>query len=438
VNYQLTTTTISNSISELNVTDQLPETSQSSKGILSRFTYFVNIFYSIGSTIFENLFQYIAIFLGSAGIIQGLITSVRQLGNALLNPIWGRLSDKFGRKRFLMIGNFFLGINALLIPNSPDLFFLFLFIIFQTILNAMIIPTWSGYLGDVTSKSIAKRGTLIGKLGMITTLSSNFLLVSILFFIDSLDPFRVSLYVLAIPFYIGSLSYFTAFAFAYRLPTLKNRKTPSKAFPKINFKELSFPRPFIRLLILDSLFTIAWSLAWPLFPYVNFDVAQTWFQIGLLAFISAIFSGVGQNFSGKLMDRFGKRKLIIFGRFFIVLPPLFYIMAITTSNINFIFFSNIIVGITLGSTGIAITTLILDSAPEENRSSYQALYLMITGISAFIGSTFMGFLLQIFSGNITPSHDVLILLFLLASIFRLFTWFGFFFLKETEYSENNI
>ena len=175
-------------------------------------------------------------------------------------------------------------------------------------------------------------------------------------------------------------------------------------------------------MILDSLFTIAWSLGWPLFPYVNFSVAQTWFEIGLLALFSAVFSAIGQNYSGTLMQKFGKRKMIIFGRFFIVLPPIFYILAITTNNLIYIFISNIIVGITLGSTGIAITTLILDTAPEENRSTYQALYFMITGLSAFFGATFMGFLLQLFSGNFTPSNEILILLFLSVSIFRLCTW----------------
>ena len=400
--------------------------------VISKLAYFVNIFYAIGSTIFETLYQYLAIFLGSAGLIQGFITSIRQLGNALLNPVWGRLSDKFGRRRFLLIGNFLLGLNSLLIPNSPSIAFLFIFIVFQTIINAMIIPTWSGYLGDITAKSVARRGAIIGRLGMVTTLLSNLLLVLVLFFVDTIDPLRISMHVLIIPFYFGAFTYFIATLFAYKLPTLKDRRTPEKTFPKIQFRNLSFPKPYIRLLILDSLFTIAWSLGWPLFPYVNYSVAQTWFEIGLLALFSAVFSAIGQNYSGSLMDKFGKRKMIIFGRFFIVLPPLFYILAIASNNINYILISNVIVGLTLGGTGIAITTLILDTAPEENRSSYQAFYFMITGLSAFVGASFMGILLQLFSGNSTPSNGVLILLFLSASIFRLFTWFGFFFLKEVE------
>ena len=276
-----------------------------SKKVVSKTAYAINSFNAIGSAIFENLFQYLALFLGSAGIIQGLITSVRQLGNALLNPIWGRLSDKFGRKRFLIFANFFLGINAILVPNSPNLFILFILIIVQTILNAMIITTWSGYLGDITAKTIARRGAVLGRISMITTLISNFLLVIILFFIDHLDPHRTSMSVLSIPFYIGSITYFIAFALAFKLPTLKNLKTPAKTFPKINYKELSFPNPYVRLLVLDSLFTIAWSIAWPLFPNANFSIANTWFEIGLLALVSAIFTAIGQNFSGSLIDKMG-------------------------------------------------------------------------------------------------------------------------------------
>lgn len=409
---------------------------QKPKNIVSKIAYAINSLYAFGSTIFENLFQYLAIFLGSAGIIQGLITSVRQLGNALLNPLWGRLSDRFGRKRFLIVGNFFLAINAILIPNSPNLILLFIFIVFQTILNAMIIPTWSAYLGDITSKTVAKRGAVLGRIGMITTLISNFFLVVILFFVDHFDPHRISMRILFIPFYLGALSYLIAFVLCFKLPTLKDRKIPLKTFPKIQFTKLTFPKPYVRLLVLDSLFTIAWSLAWPLFPYVNFSVANTWFEIGLLAFISAFFSAIGQNFTGSLINKIGQRNLILFGRFFIILPPLFYIVAIKTNQISFIYFSNVIVGLTLGATGIAITTLILDTAPEENRATYQALYLMTTGLSAFFGSTLMGILLQIFSGNNIPSSFELISLFLLASLFRFFTWFGFFFLSDVETSQN--
>ena len=419
------------SVQETTIQAQIFE-SQDSKKVVSKTAYAINSMYAIGSTIFENLFQYIAIFLGSAGIIQGMITSVRQLGNALLNPLWGRLSDKFGRKRFLIVGNFFLGLNAILIPNSPNLALLFTFIVFQTILNAMIIPTWSGYLGDITAKTVARRGAVLGRIGMITTLISNFFLVAILFFIDGLDPKRTSMSILKYPFYIGSLFYIIAFALAFKLPTLKNRKVPLKAFPRVNFRNLSFPKPYVRLLILDSLFTIAWSSAWPLFPYANFEIANTWFEIGLLALVSAVFSAIGQNFTGTLIDKFGKRKLIILGRFFIILPPLFYILSISTNNINFIYFSNIIIGLTLGATGITITTLILDNAPEENRSSYQAFYLLITGLSAFVGSTSMGVLLQLLSGNNQPSSNQLVILFLFTAIFRLITWFGFFFLKDNE------
>ena len=399
--------------------------------VISKTAYVVNTFNAIGSTIFENLYQYIAIFLGSAGLIQGFITSVRQLGNALLNPVFGRLTDKFGRKRFLIIANFLLAINAILVPNSPSLTFLFVLIVIQTILNAMIIPTWAGYLGDITAKSIARRGSIIGRIGMITTLISNFLLVGVLYFVDTLDPQRIFMHVLIIPFYLGALTYLASCMFAFKLPTLKDRKTPEKTFPKINFRQLSFPRPFVSLILLDSLFTLTWAFAWPIFPYVNFSVANTWFEIGLLALVSAIFTAIGQNFTGLLMEKFVKKKVIILGRFFFIFPRLFYVLAVVFNNIDFILVSNMIVGLMLGGTGIAITTLILDNSPEENRSSYQALYLMVTGLSAFAGSTLMGIFMQLLSGNNAPSNNIIIMLFLLASFLRALTWTGFFFLKET-------
>ena len=386
----------------------------------------------MGATIFENLFQYLAILLGSAGIIQGLITSIRQLGNALLNPVWGRLSDKLGRKRFLIFGNFFLSLNTLFLANANSIVTLLVFLILHTIINAMIIPTWSGYLGDITSNYVRRRGAILGRLGMVVTLGSNIFLLFLMFFMDQNDPSRSSLHVLKIAFYFGSLAYFLAFLTAFKLPTLKNRRTPKKLFPSINLHKLDFPTPYKRLLILDSFFTLSWSLAWPLFPYITFDITTNWFQIGLLALVSAIFSAIGQFYGGKLVDLFGEKKMILFGRFFIIFPPLFFVLAETTHVLEFLYFSNMIVGLTLGASGLAIMTLILDSAPEENRSTYQALYAMVTGLAAFLGSIFMGSVLQILSGNIQPSIQLVIYLLVFVSLCRFIGWLGFWFLIEPE------
>ena len=49
----------------------------------------------IGSIIFDNIFQFFAIILGSAGVIQGFMTSIRQIASVFLSPLWGTLADRY-------------------------------------------------------------------------------------------------------------------------------------------------------------------------------------------------------------------------------------------------------------------------------------------------------------------------------------------------------
>ncbi|MHA1945878.1 MAG: hypothetical protein ACXAC6_09010 [Candidatus Hodarchaeales archaeon] len=43
-----------------------------------------------------------------------------------------------------------------------------------------------------------------------------------------------------------------------------------------------------KFFLANFLFTIAWGAGWPLFPYVILEVSNSWFEIGLLAFVMGI------------------------------------------------------------------------------------------------------------------------------------------------------
>ncbi|MHA1979237.1 MAG: hypothetical protein ACW98I_20210, partial [Candidatus Hodarchaeales archaeon] len=70
-----------------------------------RLIYVYGLGHYIGALIFDNIFQYFAIILGSAGIIQGFMTSIRQIASVFLSPLWGTLADRYDRRIFLILGN---------------------------------------------------------------------------------------------------------------------------------------------------------------------------------------------------------------------------------------------------------------------------------------------------------------------------------------------
>ena len=80
-------------------------------------------------------------------------------------------------------------------------------------------------------------------------------------------------------------------------------------------------------------------------------------------------------------------------------------------------------------------TIILNNAPEESKATYVSFYFLVVGVSAFVGSSLMGLVLQLISGNQQPTLEVLTILMVGVSLMRFIFWFSFFFLKEDQNGE---
>ena len=108
--------------------------------------------------------------LGATGVEQSLVTGTRTLGNASLQGVWGSLSDRFGRRPFLLIGLLAVGMTAALMPLATTAFELILLLLVPTIVGSAAIPAWNGLLGDITS--LERRGRFIGLITAIGTVAS--------------------------------------------------------------------------------------------------------------------------------------------------------------------------------------------------------------------------------------------------------------------------
>lgn len=83
--------------------------------------------------------------LGATGFSLGLITAAFSLSRGLLQPVVGNVSDRWGRKGFLVAGLFIYGIVGLLIPHATAVHHLILIRLFQGIGAAMIVPVAMAY-----------------------------------------------------------------------------------------------------------------------------------------------------------------------------------------------------------------------------------------------------------------------------------------------------
>lgn len=83
--------------------------------------------------------------LGASGFALGMITAAFSLSRGLLQPLVGNLSDRWGRKGFLVAGLFIYGLVGLLIPYAETVTNLVIIRTFQGVGAAMIVPVAMAY-----------------------------------------------------------------------------------------------------------------------------------------------------------------------------------------------------------------------------------------------------------------------------------------------------
>jgi len=101
--------------------------------------------------------------LGAGGTELGLLVASYAIMRLIFAPIWGSLSDRYGRKPILMIGIFGYGIAMILFGLSKELWMLFVSRILSGILSSATSPTTMAYIGDSTTEE--ERGGGMGILG---------------------------------------------------------------------------------------------------------------------------------------------------------------------------------------------------------------------------------------------------------------------------------
>jgi len=100
---------------------------------------------------------------GASGKAMGLLMASYAAAQFIFSPIWGKISDRFGRKPILVIGIFGFGMAMLFFGLATELWMLFAARILAGVLSSATMPTAMAYIGDSTSTE--DRGKGMGILG---------------------------------------------------------------------------------------------------------------------------------------------------------------------------------------------------------------------------------------------------------------------------------
>lgn len=101
--------------------------------------------------------------LGASGSAMGALMATYSIMQLIFAPVWGGLSDRFGRKPILMLGVLGNAAAQLLFGLSTELWMLFASRILAGLLSSATLPTAQAYISDSTSHK--NRSSGMGMLG---------------------------------------------------------------------------------------------------------------------------------------------------------------------------------------------------------------------------------------------------------------------------------
>ena len=96
--------------------------------------------------------------IGASPTELGLLMAVYSLMQLIFAPMWGKVSDRIGRKPVIMIGTLGLALSFFLMAISTQLWMLFVARIIGGVLSSANMPTVMAYAADITSEEDRGKG----------------------------------------------------------------------------------------------------------------------------------------------------------------------------------------------------------------------------------------------------------------------------------------
>ncbi len=239
--------------------------------------------------------------LGASPTVLGLLMATYSLMQFIFAPMWGRLSDRIGRKPVIMIGIFGLSLSFFILAFSTSIWMLFAARIIGGVLSAANMPTVMAYVADITSEE--ERGKGMGIIGAATGLGFIFgpAIGGVFTNINLQTPFYIS----------GFVSLFTLILVFF---VLKESLQPSsdkvisrekKSLRKAVREPLSMLY-FLQLFISLSLSGLEATFAY----YAAVRAGLDSVTLGYIFMIMGLASAIVQGSMGKLTKKFGETTII--------------------------------------------------------------------------------------------------------------------------------
>lgn len=348
-------------------------------------TVFVNI---IG---FGMIFPILPLFaekFNASSFQLGLLASIFALGQFLSAPLFGRLSDRFGRKPIILFSILASAISFFIIARASNLNIIFLSRFLSGIASAANFPIASSYIADVTPKE--DRAKYMGRISGIFSLG--FVIGPVFGGILGNREFSLVFFTAAIICFINLI--FTFFFLSESIAKKEEKFILKKGLLNIKAIYLGLRGDFgvlFFLLLLWAFYISNFQVAIPLFTQdkFNFGPMQNGFFFSLTGIVAALTQWFVLPF---IVKRIGEIKTILVG---IVCMAVGQILAPLSTSVLIFYLFFIISILGSGFKRPSINAL-LSKGAREGQGTTMGLAFSFESIGRFVGPLIAGATIGVF------------------------------------------
>lgn len=323
---------------------------------------------------------------GASGLYIGLIFGAFSLSRTFLLPLFGRLSDRKGRKPFIVFGLVSYALVSVAFIHFNEVPHLIVIRFFQGIASAMIMPVIQAYVGDITPSG--HEGFVMGlfNMSLFFGLSLGPVVGGVINDHFSLHAAFVCMGILAL---VGAgLSY-------WLLPSTGDEAVFRKGRPPLKWAAIIGDRVIIGLFCFRLVYTASIGVIWgfvPVLADLAFDVTSA--QIGVLVMLGVLVSGVIQTPMGYLADRFSRKAMVLTGGALAGLAVFAFQWAASYAQL-------LVVSVVFGlGGGIAMPALmavaVLKGHQTESMGTVMSVLTVAHSLGMLIGAIFAGMMMDWF------------------------------------------
>jgi len=260
----------------------------------------------IGLGIIWPLIPVYAVELGAGGFLVGLIIASFNISRTIFSPLAGQISDRWGRKKFIVIGLFFYAVISLfyVLPESAEM--LIVIRLFHGLASILVVPIAMAFAADIAPPK--KLGLYMGTINMAVMIG--------LGIGPALGGIIRDNFGMNTAFYaMGILALSTCILVMIFIPPDSQGHGPKKNKDAYSIRKILTHRVVLGIFLMRFFAASGQGAVYTFLPILALQLKLTSSQVGIILSANIFLIAFLQRSCGRLADRINPKYLVIIGTF---------------------------------------------------------------------------------------------------------------------------